>query len=67
MLLDLSEGGDGDCQSVKEVAEIDITNVCNKFSELSRLEAALYGLTANCDNGNASCPMLSQLQSRPGQ
>lgn len=61
-LLDLSEGGGEDCQSVKEMAELHISSVRDKISELRRLEAALNELTANCDSGNVSCPMLSQLQ-----
>jgi len=66
-LLKLSEGGSDDCQSVKELAELHITNVRDKIGELSRLEAALNELTANCDSGNVSCPMLSKLRTAHGQ
>ncbi|WP_108859892.1 MerR family transcriptional regulator [Ruegeria sp. Alg231-54] len=65
-LLDLSEGDGEDCQSVKEMAEIHISNVRDKIEELRCLEAALDELTANCDSGNASCPMLSQLRTAEG-
>ncbi|WP_171173460.1 MerR family transcriptional regulator [Ruegeria sp. HKCCD8929] len=61
-LLDLSECGGKDCQSVKRMAELHISEVRGKINELRRLEAALGELTANCDSGNTSCPMLSQLR-----
>jgi MerR family mercuric resistance operon transcriptional regulator len=61
-LLDLSEGSGADCQTVKEMAERHVSNVRGKIKELIRLEAALNELTANCDSGNISCPMLSQLR-----
>lgn len=61
-LLDLSEGGGSDCQSVKEMAELHIFNVRQKIAELKRLDAALNELTCNCASGNVSCPMLYQLQ-----
>ncbi|MCG7522348.1 MerR family transcriptional regulator [Ruegeria sp. Ofav3-42] len=61
-LLDLSEGSGADCQTVKELAERHVSNVRGKIKELIRLEAALNELTANCDSGNISCPMLSQLR-----
>ncbi len=61
-LLDLSEGSSEDCQTVKEMAELHVCNVRDKIKELIRLEAALNELTANCDSGNVSCPMLSQLR-----
>jgi len=66
-LLGLSEGGGKDCQSVKEMAELHISNVREKIKELGRLEAALVELTANCDSGNVSCPMLSQLRTAQGE
>jgi MerR family mercuric resistance operon transcriptional regulator len=66
-LLDLAEGGDADCQSVKEIAELHIINVRDKVRELRRLESALSELTANCDSGNVSCPMLIQLRTAQGQ
>jgi DNA-binding transcriptional MerR regulator len=66
-LLDLSEGGGEDCQSVKEMAELHIDNVRHKINELIRLEAALRELTVNCDIGNVSCPMLSQLRIDTGR
>lgn len=62
-LLDLSEGGGEDCQSVKGMAELHISNVREKIKQLRQLEAALDELTANCDSGNVSCPMLSHLRS----
>nr|WP_321254301.1 MerR family transcriptional regulator [uncultured Ruegeria sp.] len=62
-LLILSEGGSEDCQSVKKLAELHTFNVRAKIDELKRLEAALIELTANCDTGNVSCPMLSKLRS----
>ncbi|SLN44885.1 Mercuric resistance operon regulatory protein [Falsiruegeria litorea R37] len=62
ILLNLSEGDREDCRSVKEVAEIHITKIRAKIDELGRLEAALSELTANCDSGNVSCPLLSQLR-----
>ncbi|MES0828494.1 MerR family transcriptional regulator [Ruegeria sp. SCP11] len=61
-LLDLSEGDVEDCQSVKQLAELHVFNVRAKIDELRRLEAALVELTANCDSGNVSCPMLSKLR-----
>ncbi|WP_171131973.1 MULTISPECIES: MerR family transcriptional regulator [unclassified Ruegeria] len=61
-LLSLSEGDEEDCRSVKELAELHIFNVREKINELKRLEAALNELTANCDSGNVSCPMLSKLR-----
>ncbi len=61
-LLNLSEGGGEDCQSVKEMAESHLSNVRKKISELRRLDFALSELTANCDSGNLSCPMLAELQ-----
>ncbi len=61
-LLCLSEGDGEDCRSVKELAELHIFNVREKINELKRLEAALNELTANCDSGNVSCPMLSKLR-----
>lgn len=61
-LLDLSEGDGEDCRSVKELAELHTSNVRAKIAELKRLEAALNELTANCDSGNVSCPLLSQLR-----
>ncbi|WP_170519873.1 MerR family transcriptional regulator [Ruegeria atlantica] len=61
-LLDLSEGGGEDCRTVKEMADLHISKVRDKIRELRRLETALNELTANCDSGNVSCPMLSQLQ-----
>ncbi len=61
-LLDLSEGDVEDCQSVKQLAELHVFNVRAKIDELRRLEAALVELTANCENGNVSCPMLSKLR-----
>ncbi|WP_170565932.1 MerR family transcriptional regulator [Ruegeria atlantica] len=61
-LLDLSEGDVEDCQSVKQLAELHVFNVRTKIDELRRLEAALVELTANCDSGNVSCPMLSKLR-----
>ncbi|WP_299662627.1 MerR family transcriptional regulator [uncultured Ruegeria sp.] len=66
-LLGLSEGGGKDCQSVKELAELHISNVRARINELARLEAALKELTVNCDRGNVSCPMLSQLRTTQGQ
>lgn len=62
-LLDLSEGDGKDCRIVKELAVLHMSNLRAKISELRRLETALYELTANCDSGNVSCPMLSQLRS----
>ncbi len=61
-LLNLSEGDAEDCQSVKQLAELHIFNVRARVDELRRLEAALVELTANCDSGNVSCPMLSKLR-----
>ncbi|WP_050604250.1 MerR family transcriptional regulator [Ruegeria sp. 6PALISEP08] len=61
-LLDLSEGGDEDCRSVKEMAEAHIANVRSKIDELKRLEGALSELSANCETGNVSCPMLARLR-----
>ncbi len=61
-LLNLSEGDAEDCQSVKQLAELHIFNVRARVDELRRLEAALVELTANCDSGNVSCPMLSNLR-----
>ena len=61
-LLDLSESSGADCQTVKEMAERHVSNVRRKIKELTVLEAALNELTANCDSGNISCPMLSQLR-----
>ncbi|NOE34453.1 MerR family DNA-binding protein [Ruegeria sp. HKCCD7318] len=61
-LLYLSEGDSEDCQSVKELAELHISNVRMKIIELKRLEAALNELTANCNIGNVSCPMLAQIR-----
>ncbi|MDC0739393.1 MerR family transcriptional regulator [Cognatishimia sp. SS12] len=61
-LLGLSEGDSEDCQSVKDLAEHHVLNVREKIRKLRRLEAALTELTANCDSGNVSCPMLSQLR-----
>lgn len=61
-LLDLSEEGSTDCQSVKALAEQHIANVRSKISELERLDAALHELSGNCDSGNVSCPMLTRLQ-----
>ncbi|MFA3916246.1 MerR family transcriptional regulator [Ruegeria hyattellae] len=66
-LLNLSEGGGEDCQSVVKLAELHIANVRDKIAELRRLEAVLRELTANCDSGNVSCPMLSQLRTAQGQ
>ncbi|NVO54329.1 MerR family transcriptional regulator [Rhodobacteraceae bacterium B1Z28] len=63
-LLKLSEGDSEDCQSVMDLAEHHVLNVRDKIKELERLEAALIELTANCDSGNVSCPMLSQLRTR---
>ncbi|UWR05173.1 MerR family transcriptional regulator (plasmid) [Ruegeria conchae] len=62
VLLNLSEGDSEDCQSVKELAELHISNVRMKIIELKRLEAALNELTANCNIGNVSCPMLTQIR-----
>lgn len=61
-LLDLSEGGGKDCQSVKEMAGLHTANVRDKIDELRRLEAALNELSANCASGNVSCPMLTHLR-----
>lgn len=63
-LLDLSEGDAEDCQSVKDLAEHHVLNVREKIKELERLEASMTELTANCDSGNVSCPMLYQLRTR---
>ena len=46
-LLDLSEVGDEDCQSVKQMAELHNSNVRSKINELRCLEFALDELTAN--------------------
>lgn len=62
LLLDLSESHDADCQSVKEMAEIRISNVCKKIEDLRKLEAALSELTANCDGGHIACPLLGPLR-----
>ncbi|WP_170430419.1 MerR family transcriptional regulator [Ruegeria arenilitoris] len=62
VLLNLSEGDSEDCQSVKELAELHISNVRLKINELKRLETALNELTANCNIGNVSCPMLAQIR-----
>ncbi len=62
VLLNLSEGDSEDCQSVKEMAELHISNVRLKINELKRLETALNELTANCNIGNVSCPMLAQIR-----
>ncbi|UWQ92871.1 helix-turn-helix domain-containing protein [Aliisedimentitalea scapharcae] len=61
-LLDLSENAEEDCQKIQELGQFHLANVRAKISELGRLETALEELTANCDSGNASCPMLSQLR-----
>lgn len=61
-LLELSEEGSADCQSVKSLAELHIATVRSKIAELQRLDAALHELTGNCASGNVSCPMLAQLQ-----
>jgi MerR family mercuric resistance operon transcriptional regulator len=61
-LLDLSEGGGGDCRAVKDLAELHAANVRAKIDELRRLEAALKELMSNCDSGNAHCPLLSELR-----
>ncbi len=61
-LLNLSEGDAEDCQSVKQLAELHVFNVRARVDEHRRLEAALVELTANCDSGNVSCPMLSKLR-----
>ncbi len=62
VLLNLSEGGSEDCQSVQELAELHIFNVRMKINELERLETALNELTASCNSGNVSCPMLAQIR-----
>lgn len=62
LLLDLSENHDADCQPVKEMAEIRISNVCKKIEDLRKLEAALSEFTANCDGGSIACSMLGQLR-----
>ncbi|WP_264214183.1 MerR family transcriptional regulator [Leisingera thetidis] len=65
-LLGLSEGGGADCLSVKDMAELHIANVRDKIDELTRLEAALNELTANCAKGNVACPMLTRLRTVQG-
>ena len=62
VLLSLSESRDGDCQSVKTMAEIHTANVRAKIAELRMLEAALSELTVNCSGDSVACPMLDQLQ-----
>jgi len=62
-LLDLSESSDADCQSVKALAEVHISDDRQKIIELGKLETALVELTANCAAGNVACPMLNKLQS----
>jgi MerR family mercuric resistance operon transcriptional regulator len=61
-LLALSEGTDADCGKVHEVGTKHLANVRSKISELTRLEAALEELVANCRLGSASCPMLENLK-----
>jgi len=61
-LLALSEGADADCAKVHEVGTTHLANVRSKISELTRLEAALEELVANCRLGFASCPMLEKLK-----
>jgi MerR family mercuric resistance operon transcriptional regulator len=61
-LLDLSEQRETDCQTVKHIAEIHMTDVRNKIAELVRLEVALSEVSANCSQGNVDCPMLLKLR-----
>ncbi|AVO39231.1 MerR family transcriptional regulator [Pukyongiella litopenaei] len=61
-LLALSESSDEDCRSVKEIAELHISEVRSRIDDLTRLETALKELTVNCDSGNVSCPLLSRLR-----
>jgi len=63
-LLGFSESHDTDCQSVRKLAEIHAANVRAKIAELTKLQAALNELTANCSIGKVECPMLGQLQSQ---
>ncbi|GGH26507.1 MerR family transcriptional regulator, mercuric resistance operon regulatory protein [Cribrihabitans marinus] len=61
-LLALSESRSADCQSVRKLAEDHIRSVRRKIDALTKLNAALAELTANCATGTVDCPMLAELR-----
>lgn len=60
-LLDLARQPKGDCAAVRDLAARQLQRAGAKIAELTRLEAALRELTANCGDGRTDCPMLARL------
>ena len=59
--LSLTEQGGRSCGEVKTLAENHLDDISAKIENLTRLREALLGLSANCDDGTAACPMLDSL------
>ncbi|MPZ12078.1 MAG: MerR family DNA-binding protein [Kiloniellaceae bacterium] len=60
-LLALSKGDSKACSDVKLIGERHLRDVRDKIADLTRLEAALADLVAECDEQRPHCPVLRQL------
>ncbi|MEY1556062.1 helix-turn-helix domain-containing protein [Yoonia sp. R2331] len=62
-LLSLNDQQGRSCKEVKSMAEDQLVAINAKIDSLERLRAALQRLSASCDEGTSSCPMLDSLMS----
>lgn len=60
-LLSLATLKTENCDDANLIGQSHLNDVRHKLADLKLLEAALIGLLANCEGGEANCPMLSQL------
>jgi MerR family mercuric resistance operon transcriptional regulator len=60
-LLALSKPDSKACSDVKRIGERHLHDVRDKIADLTRLEAALTELVAECEQGKRQCPVLRQL------
>lgn len=61
VLLALSKPGFQACSDVKRLGERHLRDVREKIADLTRLEAALAEMVAECGEQKPECPLLRQL------
>lgn len=60
-LLQLSSVTAASCREAKSIGESHLATVRTKIADLTRLEAMLVDMVAQCETGDADCPMIGRL------
>ena len=60
-LLDLSDNASRQCDDVRAISELHLSDVRERLADLQELEAALSELVQSCVDAQSECPTLKQL------